>query len=90
MATLLDAFAGLPSGGPATPFDAHLEEHRDWAGNHPAPVAVLRRALTFWTRRHGALSLELAGHFDGMGFDPALYYAAELDELTGPAGDDPM
>jgi AcrR family transcriptional regulator len=90
MATLLDAFAGLPSSSPATPFDAHLAGHRDWARGHPAPAGVLHRALTFWTRLHGALSLELAGHFHGMDIDPALYYAAELDELTGPAGDDAM
>ncbi|MEU1478462.1 TetR/AcrR family transcriptional regulator [Streptomyces sp. NPDC005760] len=87
MATLLDAFAALPQKGPASSFDAHLEEHRDWADGHPAPTAALRRALAFWTRLHGTLSLELAGHFDGMGFDPARFYAAELDELTG---DGPM
>ncbi|MFI8069560.1 TetR/AcrR family transcriptional regulator [Streptomyces sp. NPDC086033] len=83
MATILDAFTALPSNGPATPFDAHLDDHRDWADDHPAPAATLHRALTFWTRLHGTLSLELAGHFNGMGFDPALLYAAELDALTG-------
>ncbi|KUL20685.1 TetR/AcrR family transcriptional regulator [Streptomyces regalis] len=84
MATLLDACAALPSDGPSTPFDAHLEGHRDWAGGHPAPPAVLHRALTFWTRLHGVLSLELAGHFTGMGIDPAQLFAAELDDLAGP------
>jgi AcrR family transcriptional regulator len=83
MAMLLDACAELPPAGPATPFDEHLEGHRAWAGGHPAPPAVLHRALTFWTRLHGVLSLELAGHFTGMGFDPALLFAAELDDLTG-------
>ncbi|KUN65116.1 TetR family transcriptional regulator [Streptomyces canus] len=83
MATILDACAGLPSNGPETPLDAHLEDHRDWADGHPAPAAGLHRALSFWTRLHGTLSLELAGHFNGMGFDPALLYAAELDALTG-------
>ncbi|KUM86293.1 MULTISPECIES: TetR/AcrR family transcriptional regulator [Streptomyces] len=90
MAPILDAFAGLPSSDTAAAFDAHLEEHRDWADGHPAPAAALRRALTFWTRLHGALSLELAGHFTGMGFDPARFYAAELDELTAPRGGDAM
>ncbi|MFJ6389402.1 TetR/AcrR family transcriptional regulator [Streptomyces sp. NPDC091972] len=90
MAALLDAFARLPSSGRETPFDAHLDEHRHWARDHPAPTAVLHRALTFWTRLHGTLSLELAGHFTGMGFDPARYYAAELDELTGPGADATM
>ncbi|MEI5520916.1 TetR/AcrR family transcriptional regulator [Streptomyces brasiliscabiei] len=43
---------------------------------------ALHRALTFWTRLHGALSLELAGHFTGMDFDPARFYAAEADSLA--------
>ncbi|MEV2231792.1 TetR/AcrR family transcriptional regulator [Streptomyces phaeochromogenes] len=81
MATLLDASAALPSDGPATPFDTHLEDHRQWAAGHPAPPAALHRGLALWTRLHGVLSLELAGHFNGMGFDPALLYAAELDDL---------
>ncbi|QKG27046.1 TetR/AcrR family transcriptional regulator [Actinomadura verrucosospora] len=81
MAVLLDACAALPSDRPGTPFDDHLAGHRDWARGHPAPPAVLHRALAFWTRLHGVLSLELAGHFDGMGFDPALLFAAELDAL---------
>ncbi|MEV0388025.1 TetR/AcrR family transcriptional regulator [Nonomuraea sp. NPDC050643] len=81
MAILLDASATLPSDGPATPFDTHLAEHRDWAGDHPASPAVLHRGLSFWTRMHGVLSLELAGHFTGMGFDPALLFTAELDAL---------
>ncbi|MFJ8107474.1 TetR/AcrR family transcriptional regulator [Streptomyces sp. NPDC096132] len=84
MATLLDACAALPSPGPATRFAAHLEDHRQWARDHPAPSATLHRALTFWTRLHGVLSLELAGHFTGMGFDPALLFAAELDDLRRP------
>ncbi|MGW4831925.1 TetR/AcrR family transcriptional regulator [Amycolatopsis japonica] len=47
---------------------------------------VLRRAVTFWTRVHGVLSLELAGHFAGMGFDPALLFAAEVDSLSTKDG----
>ncbi|UUU22235.1 TetR/AcrR family transcriptional regulator [Streptomyces sp. DSM 40750] len=42
----------------------------------------LHRALTFWTRLHGVLSLELAGHFNGMEFDPAQFYAAEVEALV--------
>ncbi|MEV4947077.1 TetR/AcrR family transcriptional regulator [Streptomyces sp. NPDC053755] len=81
MALLLDACAALPPEGPTTPFGAHLDGHRAWAEGHPAPPAALHRALAFWTRLHGVLSLELAGHFTGMGFDPALFFAAELDDL---------
>ncbi|GGV09935.1 TetR/AcrR family transcriptional regulator [Streptomyces spectabilis] len=81
MATLLDASAALPPAGSATAFHTHLEGHRDWAGDHPAPPAALHRALSFWARLHGVLSLELAGHFTGMGFDPDRFFAAELDDL---------
>jgi AcrR family transcriptional regulator len=84
MDALLDA--AQPATGPAaaeqTPLEAHLAEHRQWAGDHPAPPAALRRALHFWTRLHGILSLELAGHFTGMGFDPAELYENELRHLT--------
>ncbi|MEU3896316.1 TetR/AcrR family transcriptional regulator [Streptomyces sp. NPDC045251] len=83
MAVILDACAALPYEGDGTAaFDAHLEGHRQWAGGHPAPPAALRRALSFWTRLHGVLSLELAGHFTGMSFDPALLFDAELGDLT--------
>ncbi|WP_067452067.1 TetR/AcrR family transcriptional regulator [Actinomadura macra] len=81
MATLLDACTPLARNSPTTSFDAHLEDHRDWTGEHPAPPAALHRALSLWTRLHGVLSLELAGHFAGMGFDPAQLFAAELDDL---------
>ncbi|MET9094557.1 TetR/AcrR family transcriptional regulator [Streptomyces cyaneofuscatus] len=84
MATLLDACAALTQAAqavPAAPFAAHLAEHRDWAGDHPAPPAALHLAMSFWTRMHGVLSLELAGHFTGMRFDPAQLFAAELDDL---------
>ncbi|MFF4750933.1 TetR/AcrR family transcriptional regulator [Streptomyces sp. NPDC002514] len=81
MAVLLDACAALPSDRPESPLDTHLADHRQWAGEHPAPPAVLHRALIVWSRLHGVLSLELAGQFAGMDFDPALLYAAELDDL---------
>ncbi|MFG3131304.1 TetR/AcrR family transcriptional regulator [Streptomyces tendae] len=88
MAVIVDACAALPPGptpeGAAGAFDAHLEAHRQWAGDRPASSAALRRALSFWSRLHGVLSLELAGQFTGMGFDPALLFAAELEDLLGP------
>lgn len=89
MAVLLDACAALPPADAATPaeadLDVHVEAHRQWAGGHPAPATALRRALTVWTRLHGVLSLELAGHFTGMGFDPERLFAAEVAALTSTA-----
>jgi AcrR family transcriptional regulator len=81
MTVVLDTCTAMPPDSPATPFDTHLEDHRQWADDHPAPPAALHRALTFWTRLHGVLSLELAGHLSGMGFDTALLFAAEVDDL---------
>ncbi|MCR6487541.1 TetR/AcrR family transcriptional regulator [Amycolatopsis sp. OK19-0408] len=80
MTVLIDA-CGTPS--TVSAFDTHLESHRDWAGDHAAPGAALHRALSFWTRLHGVLSLELAGHFAGMKFDPELLIAEEIAALPG-------
>ncbi|MFF4575384.1 TetR/AcrR family transcriptional regulator [Streptomyces sp. NPDC001410] len=84
MAALLDACAA-EGPGTASPdaLETHLADHRQWAGDHTAPPRVLHRALAFWTRLHGMLSLELAGHFTGMGFDPELLFTAEVEGLTG-------
>ncbi|OXM52886.1 TetR/AcrR family transcriptional regulator [Amycolatopsis alba] len=82
MAVLLDACRAITVDSPETAFDKHLDGHRDWAGDDPGTSATLHRALAFWTRLHGVLSLELAGHFTGMKFDPDLLIADELDDLT--------
>ena len=50
MAVLIDAAGAAPAGEPVTPFDTHLEHHRDWADGHPATAATLHRALSFWTQ----------------------------------------
>ena len=47
----------------------------------PAPPAVLYRALTFWSRLHGFISLELGGHLGATGVDPALLFEAEIRQL---------
>jgi AcrR family transcriptional regulator len=82
--TLLDACAAVPSDHPRTPLEAHLDDHRQWAGDHPASPAALHRGLLFWTRLQGVLSLELAGHFTAMGFDPAQLFDAEVASLSTP------
>ncbi|MEV0262153.1 TetR/AcrR family transcriptional regulator [Streptomyces sp. NPDC050617] len=81
MTALLGA-CGTPPDRPATALETHLTDHRHWAQGHPATPATLRRALTTWTRLHGVLSLELAGHFTGMGIDPAVLFASEVDDLS--------
>jgi AcrR family transcriptional regulator len=83
MAVILDACtAGQVPDESASPLEEHLHAHRDWAGQHPAPPSALRRALTFWTRLHGVLSLELAGQFTGMRFDPVHLYTAEAESVA--------
>lgn len=84
MTTLLEAggaegLVALPS----SPVQAHLAQQSGWTGAYSGEPERLHRAVVFWTRLHGVLSLELAGHFTGMGFDPALLYAAEVDTVAG-------
>ncbi|WP_031470282.1 TetR/AcrR family transcriptional regulator [Sciscionella sediminilitoris] len=81
MVVLLEASEAPMAGKPATPFDAEFANRRTRADGSPVPGAVLRHAMSFWTRLHGVLSLELAGHFTGMEFDPDRLLDAELHEL---------
>jgi AcrR family transcriptional regulator len=55
-------------------FSAVVSHDVDPSGLDPA----LRRSLAFWTRLHGVISLEVAGHFAGMPFDPSRLYADEV------------
>ncbi|MGV9675598.1 TetR/AcrR family transcriptional regulator [Nocardia sp. NPDC003482] len=75
MTVLLAAYERLPVRA-VTPFAEYL-------GGAPESAVVRHRALSFWTRVHGVLSLELAGHFAGMDFDPALLFDAEVRTLIG-------
>jgi AcrR family transcriptional regulator len=84
MGALLDASSAEELAAlPPSPLGAHLAEHSAWAGAHSGEPGTLHRAIIFWTRLHGVLSLELAGHFHGMGFDAAQVYAAEVDTVAG-------
>ncbi len=90
LAPILDALAALPL--PATETDPRLSTldaqfaARARETDQQIPGSVLRRGITWWTRLHGLLSLEIEGHFAGMGFDPALLYDAEVDALLDAAG----
>ncbi|RZQ61940.1 TetR/AcrR family transcriptional regulator [Amycolatopsis suaedae] len=79
MDMLLAAGPEIAAAAP-TAFDEHLAGRMLAGKREPAPAA-LRRGLTFWTRLHGVLSLELAGHFDGMDFDPECLFEAEVESL---------
>ena len=47
-----------------------------------------KRSVTFWTRLHGILSLELAGHFAGMDIDTEQLYQDEIRSLNGTSCDE--
>ncbi|GGM80629.1 TetR family transcriptional regulator [Lentzea pudingi] len=66
---------------PQSPFDLFLGMDRGWASTLPASSPTVHRALSFWTRLQGVLSLELAGHFTPMGFHPGLLLAEEVADL---------
>ena len=60
-----------------------------WVRDRDGPAVagrIARLGVTFWTRLHGVLSLELTGHFTPMGFDPALLYDSEVEALLDDAG----
>ncbi|MEV6240850.1 TetR/AcrR family transcriptional regulator [Lentzea sp. NPDC051838] len=80
MAVLLEVCAS-PSGKPDTPFEVLLGMDRGWASTMPASSPTVHRALSFWTRVQGVLSLELAGHFAPMGFDAGLLLAEEVAQI---------
>ncbi len=81
MDLLLDALKERDP-GPLMPLDQNLADHRQWA-HVDVPEGVLRQALGFWTRLHGVVSLEIAGHFRDMGFDTQLLFDAEMAATLG-------
>lgn len=80
MAVLLEVCAD-PAEQPQTPFEVLLTMDRGWASTLPASSPTVHRALSFWTRVQGVLSLELAGHFAPMGFDAGLLLAEEVARI---------
>ncbi len=65
-------------------FATVLDGFGEATGRDSADPAVLHRSLTFWTRLHGVLGLEVAGHFTGMGFDVEQLYRDEVRSLLQP------
>jgi hypothetical protein len=45
-------------------------------------LTVLCLALTFWTRLHGFISLELGAHLSSTGVDPELLFDVKIRQLT--------
>ncbi|MBE1470502.1 hypothetical protein H4W33_009576 [Kibdelosporangium phytohabitans] len=83
MTTLLSACHAPAEDAQRTGFDEYPESRmREW--QRDLAGATMCRVLNFWTRLHGVLSLELAGHFDNTGFDPARLYQSEVDNLRTP------
>jgi AcrR family transcriptional regulator len=62
--------------------DRDLETWALDAGLPTMPASLIRHALYGWTRLHGVLSLELAGHFGKALPDAAALYASEVDALV--------
>ncbi len=51
-----------------------------------APADASRAAVAVWVHLHGLLTLEVRGHLDGLGLDPAATLAADIDMLADTAG----
>jgi AcrR family transcriptional regulator len=70
------AAAGLPGG---------LEQQlRTWARRSPGPAwpaGTLYLGLSWWSRLHGLVSLELGHHLRATGIDPRLLFQAEVQSL---------
>lgn len=64
-----------------SPFARQLQAWAAARGEGGLNPAVLLTGLRAFTRLHGVLSLEVAGQFGPMGFDPALLYRAEVESL---------
>jgi AcrR family transcriptional regulator len=86
IAALVTVVAGLdPEPLPASEeLDRQCEAWAERAGAPALPGRLLRFAITIWTRLHGVMSLEIAGHFDPALPDGYLFYAAELDDMLHP------
>lgn len=69
-----------PAGTAVAALETKLARPEPWA---PAGAsgAVRHRALSFWARLHGVVSLEVQGQFAPMDFDPEALFEAEIETL---------
>ncbi|MFJ6699883.1 TetR/AcrR family transcriptional regulator [Streptomyces sp. NPDC091272] len=86
-------------GRPPAAVDPLLEQLRTWLDEEPevaswvrqwtdrpagpAAAVALAGAVMIWPQMHGAVSLEIAGQFTGMGHDPATLLDVQTDLLAG-------
>ncbi|MER6443873.1 TetR/AcrR family transcriptional regulator [Streptomyces venezuelae] len=82
MDILVDACTDSPDTPRATPPAPPVNGGPGRTAEQAGTASAQRLALSFRTRLHGVLSLELSGHFAGMECEPALLYQAELDLLS--------
>ena len=66
-------------------FDAAINEWSQRSGLGAFSPHVLALGLLSWTRLHGIISLELAGHLPATGLDPTVLYDAEVTAITTAA-----
>jgi hypothetical protein len=86
MEVILDAIEGLPAARrtkqePPADLRSELDAWTRRVGGQQRPPAILLRGVTFWSRLHGLVSLELDRHLASMQLDPELLYRTELAEL---------
>lgn len=79
LAPVVDAFAASQTPPPSAASTGRKRASRRGAG---ASAVAFHRSVILWTRLHGILSLEVAGHFAGMNLDTAQLYAEEVKAST--------
>ncbi|WP_380163933.1 TetR/AcrR family transcriptional regulator [Jannaschia sp. R86511] len=94
MITALDAARAEAGRGPddtravlPPTLDAAVSEWSRRSGLEAFAPDVLALGLLSWTRLHGVISLELAGHLPATGLDPAALYDAEVAAIARAATD---
>jgi len=63
-----------------------LAAYRQVSDSGDRTATAFHRSMTFWTRLHGVLSLELAGHFAGMDVDADQLFRDEVHSLVTATG----